>query len=205
MPNFFVDDLAEPPGSKLGKGASYPFVNTMETRVPSTERVFIGLGTNLGDLKAQIKHALLALEASPGVQVVATSGLYESEALVKPGSPEQPRYLNAVTELETRLSPLSLLDVLERIEYAAGREPASKASWAPRPLDLDLLAFGEQLWHDERLTVPHLELASRRFVLAPWAEIAPDFMVPAPHDRTVRDLLCACPDQLEIHRLSDGA
>lgn len=164
-------------------------------------RVFIGLGANLGDRVHALQDALNMLRSTNSIAVVRASGWYASPAVVKPGRPLQPDYLNGVAELDTRLSPLTLLDVLERIERDAGRRLEEKSSWSARPLDLDILAYGSEIWHDDRLLIPHRALAERRFVLSPWAEIAPEFEVPHPFNATVKALLCACPDQNPIERL----
>ncbi|MGH8464950.1 MAG: 2-amino-4-hydroxy-6-hydroxymethyldihydropteridine diphosphokinase, partial [Pseudomonas sp.] len=100
------------------------------------ERVYIGLGSNLDEPQAQLHSALNALRQLPDTQVTAVSAFYGSESL----SPGQPRYTNAVAALETGLAPLALLDSLQAIEAAQGRE--RKERWGPRTLDLDILLYG---------------------------------------------------------------
>jgi len=129
---------------------------------------WIGLGANLGDRGAALARAVEALAALPGTQHVRVSGLYAS-APIDAGGPD---YLNAVAELSTRLAPLALLDALQAIEQAAGRERPYRN--APRTLDLDLLAHGEQQLDTQRLTLPHPRIGERAFVLRPLAELAPD-------------------------------
>ena len=129
-------------------------------------RVFCGLGSNLGDREAHLRQALgqLARRADP----VRISSLYESEPV---GGPEQPRYLNAVVELATGLEPEDLLAECQALEVAAGRIRAVR--WGPRPLDLDVLWYDGRVMVSPRLVLPHPRAAVRRFVLEPWCEIWP--------------------------------
>lgn len=136
-------------------------------------RAWIGLGANLGDRGAALARALQALAAMPATRVAKVSGLYAS-APIDAGGPD---YLNAVVELITTLAPLDLLDALQAIEQAAGRERPYRN--APRTLDLDLLLYGEQRISNQRLDVPHPRIAERAFVLLPLAEIAPQRVTPA--------------------------
>lgn len=134
---------------------------------------WIGLGANLGDRGAALARAVQALAALPATRNVRVSGLYAS-APIDAGGPD---YLNAVAELSTRLAPLALLDALQAIEQAAGRERPYRN--APRTLDLDLLAYGDQQLDSERLTLPHPRVGERAFVLLPLAELAPAWVTEA--------------------------
>lgn len=136
-------------------------------------RAWIGLGANLGDRGAALARAVQALAAMPATRVAKVSGLYAS-APIDAGGPD---YLNAVVELITTLAPLDLLDALQAIEQAAGRERPYRN--APRTLDLDLLLYGEQRISSERLVVPHPRIGERAFVLLPLAEIAPELVTAA--------------------------
>jgi len=129
--------------------------------------VYIGLGSNVGEGERQIRQALRAIGAVKGVAVRRVSSLYLSEPV---GGPPQPWYSNAVAEIETSLTPEELLDVLHRIEADMGRVRAERN--AARPIDLDILLFGERVIASQSLTIPHPRLAERRFVLDPLAEIA---------------------------------
>ena len=159
--------------------------------------VFLALGSNLGDRAAYLRGAVAAFCRHPAVQVVAASPVYESAAHVLPGQ-AQPDYLNAVVWLRTTLAPEALLNFCLQLEAAAGRVRTTR--WAPRTLDLDLLAWDDLVRCDERLTLPHPRLAERRFVLRPWADLAPDFYVPAPFCATVAALLQRCPDRASLRR-----
>lgn len=107
------------------------------------------------------------------------------------GGPRQPDFLNAVATGRTALSPLDLLRLLRRLEAGAGRLPSAEAN-GPRPLDLDLLLYGDSRIDLPQLVVPHPRLAERRFVLAPLADLIPDFVVPGT-GRTVASLLGVAP------------
>jgi 2-amino-4-hydroxy-6-hydroxymethyldihydropteridine diphosphokinase len=157
---------------------------------------FIALGANLGERIEQIRSAVERLAAHPAIEVRATSPVYESEAHTLDDGEEQPPYLNAVAHVRTTLAPEALLGVCQRIERAAGRTRDRR--WAPRQLDLDLLMVGRITRRTERLTLPHPRLAERRFVLQPWADIAPNLYVPAPFENTVAALLERCPDTADL-------
>ena len=134
---------------------------------------WIGLGANLGDRGAALARAVQALAGLPATRLVQVSGLYAS-APIDAGGPD---YLNAVAEVATQLAPLALLDALQAIEQAAGRERPYRN--APRTLDLDLLLQGDQSIACERLTLPHPRMGERAFVLLPLAEIAPGLVTQA--------------------------
>jgi 2-amino-4-hydroxy-6-hydroxymethyldihydropteridine diphosphokinase len=153
-------------------------------------RAFIGLGANLGDRARQLGLALQELNREIGVRVVAVSPVYEGPAHTLDGE-SQPPFLNAVAEVRTTLEPNALLDTFHRIEHEAGRE--RRAPWAPRPLDLDLLLYGEHVVWDDDLAVPHPRMGERRFVLQPLADLAPDLIVPGV-GMSVEYLLAQCAD-----------
>ncbi len=163
----------------------------------SAVTAFVGLGSNVGDRLAALQRAVRDIDG-PGVRVVATSAVYETEAHVLPEQAPQPDHLNAVVYLETTLSARALLARLHAAERSAGRDPEAPR-WSPRPLDADLLLFGDATLDAPGPVVPHPRLAARRFVLAPLAELAPDLVVPAT-GQTVADLLAACPDTARIAR-----
>ncbi len=140
---------------------------------------FVGLGSNLDDPPAQLRSALAALARQQACELLAISPFYRSAALTPPGDPRpQPDYCNAVVALRSALPPGELLQMLLAIEKAHGRERQADQRWQPRPLDLDLLSCGRQIVQQARLRLPHPELAARRFVLQPWADLAPGFAPP---------------------------
>ena len=150
------------------------------------ERIYIGLGSNLADPAEQLRSALNALGQLPQTSLAGVSAFYQSDSLL----PGQPRYTNAVAALDSDLAPLDLLDALQTIENAQGRERLER--WGPRTLDLDILLFGDRLIDEPRLKVPHYQIQERAFVLYPLAELAPKDLRLA-DGRTLADLLAACP------------
>lgn len=134
----------------------------------SAERVFVSLGTNLGDRGAHLARALGALASLPGTRVAALSPIFETDPV---GPPPQGPYLNAVVELETSLAPRALLEALLAIERDAGRTRGARD--AARTLDLDLLLYGDRVIEEPGLVVPHPRLAERCFVLEPLVALAP--------------------------------
>jgi 2-amino-4-hydroxy-6-hydroxymethyldihydropteridine diphosphokinase len=143
------------------------------------ERVFVGLGANLGDAVATLRAAFDALDGLPDTRCVARSSLYRS-APVDGGGPD---YINAVAELRTAQAPAALLRSLLAIEQRFGRERPYRN--APRTLDLDLLLYGDRRIDSAELVLPHARLSQRAFVLLPLAEIAPELAGPIPADQRV--------------------
>lgn len=148
------------------------------------ERAYVALGSNLGDRRAALEHAVERLRGAPGVRVLAVSDWIETDPVG--GPPGQGRYLNGAAELETSLAPRALLELLQAIESDAGR--ARDVPHGPRTLDLDLLLYGELALDERDLLVPHPRLEERVFVLQPLAQIAPDRRLPGSR-RTVRERL----------------
>ena len=138
------------------------------------QTAYLGLGANLGDRHATLSTALARLAATPDVHIARVSPVYETAALILPGQPPQPDYLNLVVELETALTPHALLDLCLTIEQHLGRVRLER--WGPRTVDLDVLLIGDLAASDERLTLPHPRLHERAFVLVPLADLAPDLL-----------------------------
>ncbi|MEM0961347.1 MAG: 2-amino-4-hydroxy-6-hydroxymethyldihydropteridine diphosphokinase [Bacteroidota bacterium] len=159
---------------------------------------YVGLGGNLGDRLATLRTAVGRLGASGGISVESASSVYETEALIRPESDPQPHHLNAVAGLRTGLPPLALLDLFKRLEVEAGRD-LDAPPWSARPLDLDLLLYGEEVVDEPTLQVPHPELSVRRFVLVPLADVAAHQRVPG-IGKTVAEILAECPDPLHVRR-----
>ena len=132
-------------------------------------RAYVGLGANVGaDLLGTLTRAAQALAMLPGTRLAALSSAWHSAPVDACG----PDFLNAVAALDTLLAPIELLDALQAIELAHGRERPYRH--APRTLDLDLLLYANQVLDTPRLTLPHPRLAERAFVLRPLLEIAPE-------------------------------
>ena len=151
----------------------------------TTTTAYIALGANTGDRRGTLEAALDDLRATDGVEVVTVAGFIET---APEGGPDQPPYLNSAAELNTSLEPRRLLDRLHEIEAAHGRDRRRQRRWGPRPLDLDLLLYGDLVLQESGLIVPHPRLHSRRFVLAPLAAIAPRAVHPG-LGRTIQWLL----------------
>jgi 2-amino-4-hydroxy-6-hydroxymethyldihydropteridine diphosphokinase len=142
------------------------------TEAPATARAFVGLGANLGDPRASLDAAFVALARLPGTALVAASSRYRSAPVDSWG----PDYLNAVVLLHTRLQPLELLHALQRLEQQHGRRRGARN--APRTLDLDLLLYGRRRLDTPELTLPHPRMHLRAFVLRPLVEVAPRMSIP---------------------------
>lgn len=132
--------------------------------------VYLGLGSNMGDRQANLDRALEFL--SQRLRMGKLSSVYDTEPM---GNSEQPRFLNLVCQAYTRLTPEALLALVKGIERKLGR---TGKTGAPRPIDIDILLFGEQVVETPELIIPHPRMAERAFVLVPLAEIAPDLTYP---------------------------
>jgi len=148
---------------------------------------YVGLGSNLEDPTAQLARAVAELASLPDTTLQAQSPFYASRPV---GPQDQPDFVNGAVQLTTDLPAHQLLDHLQAIEQAHGRERLRH--WGPRTLDLDLLLYGNECIHDERLTVPHAELANRDFVLQPLLDLTPELALP--DGRRIETLRQACPD-----------
>ena len=162
---------------------------------PLWRPAYIGVGSNLESPARQLEQAINALGEIADTLVVLCSGLYRSAPF---GPISQPDFVNGVVGLLTRLEPPVLLECLQSIEDAQGRD-RSAARWGPRTLDLDLLACGSLVWEDNNLQLPHPGISERNFVLLPWAEIAPGFQVPGL--KSVAGLASEAPEEPRIEKL----
>ncbi|HEV7614873.1 MAG TPA: 2-amino-4-hydroxy-6-hydroxymethyldihydropteridine diphosphokinase [Solirubrobacterales bacterium] len=155
---------------------------------------YLGLGSNVGDSGAHLRAAIELLEAR-GVAVEAVSSAYVTEPV---GDVlDQPDFLNAAIRIRTDLEPEALLDACKEVEAERGRA-FDLPRHSPRPLDVDLLLLGDLELRTERLTLPHPEVSSRRFVLAPLLELDPELALP---DGTrLREALAALPSGQRVER-----
>lgn len=171
---------------------------TAQESLSEAERVYIGMGSNAGDRLTNLREATRRLSDTHAVRLCEVSGVYETEAHVLPGQEVQPDHFNAVVLIKTTLAPGRLLDKLKELEQIAGRDPAG-ARWAPRPLDLDILVFGNRILSTDDLEIPHPRIAERRFVLEPFCDLAPDLTLPNT-TQTIRHRLAACADTARVVR-----
>lgn len=146
------------------------------------KRIYLSLGSNIGDRERNLRKALECL-ASRDMRVLHTSRIYETEPV---DYKEQAWFLNQVVEGETTLFPMQLLTRIGRVERELGRTRTVRQG--PRTIDIDILFYGAAVVETARLEIPHPRIAERRFVLAPLAELAPELRHPVTH-RSVRQML----------------
>ena len=157
---------------------------------------YLGLGSNMGNRQDNVKKALDLL--SQRLPVRKVSSLYDTEPV---GNINQPHFLNLVCQVDTRLAPAALLVLAKGIESKLGRAPASHN--APRPIDIDILFYGDQIIETPELVIPHPRLTERAFVLVPLAEIAPDLVHPV-SGKTVRELLDGLADTQDVVKVKNN-
>ena len=150
-------------------------------------KVYLGLGTNLGDKELNLRVALQKIEERIG-KIISLSAFY---ATAPWGFQSENNFLNAAVGVETVLSPVGILERTQRIEQEIGRLHKSRDGvYSDRLIDIDLLLYGDKILQDERLIVPHPLMTDRKFVLEPLAEIAPDVVHPVFH-KTIKELFLA--------------
>lgn len=160
-----------------------PFEEVSVSIERSFHEAYIGFGSNVGDREEYIRKGLETLENESDIFLLRTSTIIETEPY---GGVEMDPVLNGVVKIKTLLNPYELLAVLNRIEAEAKRDRA--VHWGPRSLDLDILFYDKLILEDEYLTIPHIDMKNRAFVLEPMAEIAPGFVHPV-YGKTMADML----------------
>ncbi|MGB8542828.1 MAG: 2-amino-4-hydroxy-6-hydroxymethyldihydropteridine diphosphokinase [Candidatus Acidiferrales bacterium] len=158
--------------------------------------IYLSLGSNKGDRAQYIARAIAAL-AEHGVNVIQESSLYETEPVE---TSSKSWFLNCVIEAETKLLPPQLMHTLLDIERSLGRR--RRVLRGPRFIDMDILLYDDRVVSANHLEIPHPRMAERRFVLVPFAEIAPEILHPV-FKKTIAELLSETPDQSEV-RLFQG-
>jgi 2-amino-4-hydroxy-6-hydroxymethyldihydropteridine diphosphokinase len=154
---------------------------------------YLGLGSNVGDRRANLQAAVDALPAR-GVEVLASSSTYDTDPVGE--ILDQPSFLNACLRVRTALEPEALLDAAKAIERDLGRVPGPKDG--PRPIDVDVLLLGYREYASERLRLPHAQVLARRFVLVPLVEL--DFDLETPAGERLADALAALPVDEGVRR-----
>lgn len=156
--------------------------------------IYILLGSNLGDRKSHLNYARLEISRLAG-NIITASSIYKTAAW---GKTDQPPFFNQVIEIQSDLSPQELLSTILEIEKKAGRIRDEK--WGARILDIDILFFGNVILSTKNLTIPHSQIAARRFTLLPLAEIAEGFIHPQT-TQTIKQMLAACSDTLAVEKI----
>jgi 2-amino-4-hydroxy-6-hydroxymethyldihydropteridine diphosphokinase len=156
-------------------------------------KVYLGLGSNIGNRKDNLCKAIVMISGNIG-SVVNISSLYESEAW---GYKSENAFLNAAVEVQTNMYPDEILRDIKHIESMLGREEKSGEAYEDRPIDIDILFYGNYIFETEVLTVPHPQLEKRKFVLAPLAEIAPEFIHPV-LNKKIKTLNNGCLDAVKV-------
>ena len=159
-------------------------------------KVFIGIGSNLGDRISYCKQAIGGI--SRFARITEASSLYETDPV---GNEDQPEFINCVAEIDTELSPQELLNQLNMVEEKLGRVRDEK--WGPRTIDLDIIFYGQDVIEDENLEIPHPRAHLRRFVLEPLCDIAPDFVHPK-FNVSVLELLNKIRDDKRVTKIRDS-
>ena len=157
------------------------------------ELIYLGIGSNIGDRETNIFSAIAALDVRGEIAVLRTASIYETDPIY---NLDQPKFLNTVVEIKTDLDPEVMLQVCQGVELMLGR-PINHKKNEPRVIDIDILAYETKSIDLNHLKIPHPELIARKFVLVPWEEIAPNFMV-QDFGRSVSELLNVCPDNSNV-------
>jgi len=134
---------------------------------------YLGLGSNIGDRRANLTEAVQRLAQIPALEIVRTSSIYETAPV---GPQDQPDFLNQVAQAEVSCSGRRLLELVQRIEQDMGRVHTRR--WGERIIDIDILLYGDEMVDKPDLQIPHPQMLARQFVLVPLAEIAPDLALP---------------------------
>ncbi len=167
-----------------------------------SKETFLSLGSNIGDREANLAGAITILEEYPENNNLRSASFYSSEPLF---NTDQPEFLNTVVEIITTFTPFEFLDEIKNIEKLLGRPSEHKRN-APRTIDIDILTFGDSFLETEELTIPHPGIPYRRFVLVPFNELTPNYIVPG-WNITIKELLKFCPDKSKVlkHTIESNA
>ncbi len=162
---------------------------------------YIALGGNLGDVKGSFSFALNAFLDDPRCGFLKCSRLYETEPW---GDPDQPKYINAVAEIEWNDSAESLVKFGFQIEKEAGRDRENEKRWGPRKLDIDLLFHENETVNNDFLTIPHPRISERNFVLIPLLDLMPPSTIPPTWTKTIVQAYENCEDSGIVVQLTEN-
>jgi len=155
-------------------------------------KVFLGLGSNIGDRKKYLEQAIVEIKKLRDTKLIQYSSIFETEPW---GYAEQDAYFNAVIEIETDIHFSELIKEVKEIEVKLGRDKTDK--WKSRKIDIDILFYGNLVYEEDHLQIPHKQISERNFVLVPMNEIAPDFLHPA-LKKKISELTAATTDKLKV-------
>lgn len=184
MPKKKVKKAVKKPLKKKAAGAKKaPVKSAKKTKKKGgPAKVYLGLGSNVGDREEFIEQAIFLLEKNPAIQVTKRSSNYETEP---EGGVDQPPFINAAVAIITKLPADKLLEICQEIETALGRD--REMEWGPRTIDIDILLYDDQIISEDKLQVPHPLMHERMFVLKPLKEIAPTAIHPV-LEKSIEDL-----------------
>ena len=160
-----------------------------------SEIVYLSLGSNLGDREANLAGAITALGTYSETQDVQSASFYETKPLYKL---DQPDFLNTVVKCQTGFIPFKMLDAVINIEILLGRSKKHEKN-QPRIIDIDILCHGDAIIETKELTIPHPGIPTRLFVLVPFTELDPDYILPL-WGKSISEMLIHCPDQSVINK-----
>ena len=146
--------------------------------------VFLGLGTNLGNRLSNLEKAILSIDKLEHIKVTLKSKIYETSPME---NLNQDNFLNQVIQIDADIKPLELLKILKNIENSMGRSE-NKEKYMPRIIDLDILAYHDLVLDNQILSIPHPKIIFRKFILKPWTDISPDYILPNSKN-TIKELL----------------
>ncbi|MBU0529334.1 2-amino-4-hydroxy-6-hydroxymethyldihydropteridine diphosphokinase [bacterium] len=157
------------------------------------EKIYLSLGSNIGDREANLAGTITILEEYHENNALRSASFYSSRPLF---NTNQPEFLNTVVEINTTFTAFEFLDEIKNIERLLGR-PSQHKKNAPRTIDIDILTFGDSFLETAELTIPHPGIPYRRFVLVPFNELAPNYIVPG-WKITIKELLKRCTDKSTV-------
>ncbi len=164
-------------------------------RIVAMNRIYLLLGTNIGNLEENLLQATCAIEAN-GIRILKKSKIYKTKPW---GVEDQPDFLNLALEVESELSAVELVRILKLIESRMGRKKTEKR-WHPRLIDIDILFWGDDVIEHAELKIPHREFFNRPFAMRILSEIAPDFKPPGAKKALKEYLVGECDERVEVYR-----